>query len=355
MPLIIEGRVPQRWAAKKPGHAVVSIDHYVKRKESVRLGFINNMPDAALEDTEIQFFDLLDDASGDALVFLKLYSLTGVPRADRGLRHVDEFYLGLEELWNDRLDGVIVTGTEPRQPDLRQEAYWGAMGEVMDWAEQHTVSTVLSCLAAHAAVLHFDGIPRHRLPDKQFGVFESARASEHPLTRRAIPLFRFPHSRWNEVQANALTACGYEILTESAQAGVDVFVKQRKNSLFVHFQGHPEYQAETLLKEYRRDVKRFLRGERETYPTMPHGYFAAAATKVLAGFQQAALANRREEQMLSFPETAMEKLQNTWRSSATCIYRNWLNYVLTRKTETAHFAPLTGSFAQVQRKRSAVL
>ena len=66
---------------------------------------------------------------------------------------------------------------------------------------------------------------------------------------------QIPHSRWNEVRADALTACGYEILTQSAEAGVDLFVKKKKDSLFVHFQGHPEYSVRTLLKEYRRDIK----------------------------------------------------------------------------------------------------
>ena len=47
---------------------------------------------------------------------------------------------------------------------------------------------------------------------------------------------------------------------------MDSFVKKKKRSLFVHFQGHPEYGAQTLLKEYRRDIKRFLRAERETIP-----------------------------------------------------------------------------------------
>ena len=76
---------------------------------------------------------------------------------------------------------------------------------------------------------------------------------------------QIPHSRWNEVRADALNSCGYEILVQSAQAGVDLFVKKKKDSLFVHFQGHPEYGTRTLLKEYRRDIKRFLRGEREKH------------------------------------------------------------------------------------------
>jgi homoserine O-succinyltransferase/O-acetyltransferase len=356
MPLIIEGgRVPSRWAEKKRSGVIVPIDLYLKRTECVSLALINNMPDAAIEDTELQFFDLLDVASGDALVFLKLYSLTGVPRTDRGQRHLNNFYFGLDDLWENRFDGVIVTGTEPRQPDLRQEPYWSALTNVLDWTERNTVSTVLSCLAAHAGVLHSDGIQRQLLPDKQFGVFESATVSDHPLTRQAAPLLRFPHSRWNELKEKALTACGYEVITKSDQAGVDVFVKQKKKSLFVHFQGHPEYQAETLFKEYRRDIKRFLRGERENYPTMPQGYFDQATAQMLADFQRTAFADRREEHLALFPESVAKTLQKTWQSSATCMYRNWLQYVLAKKAEASQFAPVTDSYGAGERKRSAVL
>src|SRR5580700_7955505 len=324
MPLIIEGgRVPSRWAEKKRSSVVVPIDRYVKRAECVSLALINNMPDAALEDTELQFFDLLDIASGDIPVLLKLCSLTEVPRADRGRRHLNDFYFGLEELWNNRFDAIIVTGTEPRQADLRQEPYWSALANVLDWAERNTVSTVLSCLAAHAGVLHSDGIQRHRLPDKQFGVFEFAKMVEHELLA-GIEQVRFPHSRWNEVRADALMACGYTVLTQSVEGGVDSFVKKKKRSLFVHFQGHPEYGAETLLKEYRRDIKRFLRRERETYPSMPTGYFDSQTARLMTEFRDVVLSDRREELMEGFPEgTLVSSLQNTWHCSAMSIYRNW--------------------------------
>ena len=105
MPLIIEGRVPSRWA-EKAGSRAISIDRYMKRAECVNLAFINNMPDAALEDTELQFFELLDIASGDVPVIVKLYSLTGVPRTDRGQRHLNQFYFELDELWKSRFDGI---------------------------------------------------------------------------------------------------------------------------------------------------------------------------------------------------------------------------------------------------------
>jgi len=309
--------------------------------QPIRVALVNNMPDAALEDTELQFFDLLDAASGDVPVVVKLYSLSGVPRTERGLRRLNSFYYDLEALWNSQSNALIMTGTEPQQPSLRQEPYWSNLTKVLDWAEGNTSSTVLSCLAAHAGVLHSDGIERHRLIDKRFGVFEFPQAANHELMHGVRGSIRFPHSRWNEVRADALESCGYTLLTQSAEAGVDCFVKRKKKSLFVHFQGHPEYQAETLFKEYRRDVRRFLRQERETYPTAPVGYFGQEATEVLVAFQQKAMASRNEEVMGDFPEKQLTgSLRDLWRASAAGFYRNWLQMIAEKKTGILSFAPL---------------
>jgi homoserine O-succinyltransferase len=351
MPLMIEGRVPSRWAERAKSRSVVSIDTYARSAECLSLALINNMPDPALEDTELQFFELLDIASGEVPVYLKLYSLTGVPRADSGQRHLNRFYFDFDDLWHSRLDGVLVTGTEPHCDNLRDEPYWRLLADVFDWAERSTSSTILSCLAAHASVLHFDGIKRHRLPDKQFGVFESHKNCDHLLTSQAAERLHFPHSRWNEVRAEELTAAGYVVLTESKQAGVDLFVRKTRTSMFVHFQGHPEYGAQTLLKEYRRDIKRFLRGERDTYPSTPQGYFEEAASQPLKRFRERALSERREQVIEFFPESVVSCLQNTWQASATCMYRSWLRFLASRKAETARSA----SFARGGPSRSACL
>jgi homoserine O-succinyltransferase len=342
MPLTIGGgSVPPFWMGKKRARPAASVDGYGTSAECVEIALINNMPDAALEDTEMQFFELLEAAGGDIRMRVKLYSLPNLPRGDRGHQHLRSFYFGIDDLLNSRFDGVIVTGTEPRQPELRNEPYWPALVEVLDWAEHNTCSTILSCLAAHASVLHGDAIDRCRLSDKQFGVFDFAKAANHPLTGGIGEPLRFPHSRWNEVQADALAACGYLVLSHSAQGGVDTFVKKRTHSLFVHFQGHPEYGAQTLLKEYRRDIKRFLRQERDTYPSMPKGYFDAAAAKLLTDFRELAVADRREEIIAGFPASLTGTLQNTWRSSARAVYRNWLHYIVSKKAETSAFAVLT--------------
>ncbi|MGA8274104.1 MAG: homoserine O-succinyltransferase [Candidatus Sulfotelmatobacter sp.] len=354
MPLIFEdGRVPPRWAQQRNRRPSVSTN--VGPRKYLNLALINNMPDAALEDTEVQFFDLLDDASGGVPIYLKLYSLPGVPRTERGQSHLDNFYYKFEDLWQNQFDGVIVTGTEPRQPNLKDEPYWRVLTEVFDWAERSTASTVLSCLAAHAGVLYSDGIPRHGLPDKQFGVFESEKTHNHALMNRTPERVRFPHSRWNEVREDELTSAGYVVLTKSADAGVDVFVKKKRESLFVHFQGHPEYGVQTLFKEYRRDIKRFLNRERETYPSLPQGYFDEPAAHLLGEFQKQATLDRRVEVMSSFPEEKIiGGLQDGWHSTAKCVYRNWLQYLLANRANAPLFTTMATGCVGSQGKRSAI-
>jgi homoserine O-succinyltransferase/O-acetyltransferase len=356
MSLIIEGgRVPPRWAARKR-QPLSSLEDCATGANCVRIAFVNNMPDAALEDTEMQFFQLLEAAAGDVPVCVKLHSLSGIPRGERGQEYLANFYFSTDDLFDYRFDAMIMTGTEPRQSNLRNEPYWPVLANVLDWAETNTVSTILSCLAAHAGVLHSDGIRRQPLRDKQFGVFSFGKSGNHPLIRDTDSGIRFPHSRWNEVGADALKACGYTVLTRSVESGVDSFVKWKRRSLFVHFQGHPEYDAHTLLKEYRRDIKRFTRGERETYPTMPAGYFDAASTKLVGEFRDVVLSNRREDLMDGFPETALAaKLEKTWHAPATTIYRNWLSFVLMNKKDCSAFPAMAIVRREhTERKRSAL-
>ena len=110
-----------------------------------------------------------------------------------------------------------------------------SLTRVVDWAGENTVSTI-SCLAAHAAVLHLDGIARRPLPKKLFGVFEEEIAEEHKLTA-GLSEVTAPHSRWNELRERDLAAKGYSVLTRSDEAGVGLFAKDN-NSLFLFVQGH---------------------------------------------------------------------------------------------------------------------
>jgi homoserine O-succinyltransferase/O-acetyltransferase len=333
------GRVPsllKKWATPESAKNS-SLDN-----SPLRIALVNNMPDAALEDTEVQFAELLSAAAEGTTISLTLGSLPNLPRGEFGLEHLRNFYFGMEALQGSRFDGMIVTGTEPKKPDLREEPYWPGFVKLLQWAENNTASTVLSCLAAHAGVMASDGIARTPFADKKFGVFEHARVARHALTEGLEGAIQIPHSRWNDVKAETLRAHGYEILTQSPDAGADLFVKQRKDSLFVHFQGHPEYSTPTLLKEYRRDIKRFLRRERPTFPTAPHGYFDARAIEQLRQFQALAENDAREEVWEHFPEAPVAgSVENTWRSSAVRIYRNWLQYLREKKAESSTLSSAT--------------
>ena len=304
-------------------------------KDCIEIAIINNMPDGALKSTERQFLGLLDAAAGSLAVRVTFYGLPQVSRSDSGRHHVDALYSNIQDLWDHPLNGLIVTGAEPRTPNLADEPYWTDLTEVLEWAEQNTHSTVWSCLAAHAAVLHLDGIQRHRLKHKQFGLFPCVQASDHPLSRGIPARMIMPHSRWNELVEADLNECGYYVLTRSEQAGVDAFVKQRK-SLFIFFQGHPEYEANTLLLQYRRDIGRYLRGEVETYPLMPQSYFDRRTVDALAALRRRALSARREDLLEDFPSALAEKnLQNKWRSAAVGIYQNWLAHLADCKRQLA--------------------
>ncbi len=299
----------------------------------VTIGLINNMPDAALEATERQFIDLIRASARTTVVRLLLFAIAEVPRGEVARRAMAGRYRGLGELWDSRLDGLVVTGTEPLAKNLKDEPYWGALSDVVDWARGHTASTIWSCLAAHAAVLHSDGIERRPFEQKLSGVFACRPGAPHPMLRGAALPLLVPHSRCNDVPEAALKDSGYRILSRAADAGVDMFARQDR-SFHLFLQGHPEYEPDTLLREYRRDVGRYLRGEREHYPAAPQNYFDDAAAALADEFRKRALAEHRAELIRAFPKRTLEThLAAAWRGTAIAIYQNWFDYLRGRKAE----------------------
>lgn len=310
---------------------------------AIEIGIVNNMPDAALELTERQFIGLLAAASGKMQVRVRLFALPQIGRGEFARRRLLSDYAEIERLWDSKLDGLIVTGMEPAAGAMSDEPYWRVFTEVIDWAERHTTSSIWSCLAAHAVVLHRDGIERQTLATKCFGVYDCVKETDHPLLAGGTARSLVPHSRWNDVPADALVAAGYDILTRSPDMGADMFAK-RGRSLFVLLQGHPEYDPTTLLREYRRDVGRFLRRECEGYPAPPRHYLDAASERSLEAFRRRALSTRNPELLEGFPAAAIvERLEHSWHASALRLYRNWLACLAARRERALHEAAATGA------------
>lgn len=295
------------------------------RPDALEIGLVNNMPDTALQATERQFAGLIDRASGERPVRLHLFALPGVTRGPEAARMLADRYASTESLSGTPLDALIVTGCEPRAPVLTDEPFWPDFARLVDWAAANTVSTFWSCLAAHAAVLHRDGIGRHRLPDKRTGLYRCDIVRPHPLLAGVSGALVVPHSRWNDLREAELEAGGYTVLTRSREAGVDLFVKD-VGSLSVFFQGHPEYEPDSIAREYRRDVARFLRGERDDYPGMPHRYFDPATESVLQEVRRRALADRRGVGLKDLPRdmALREDLAGQWQASLVPVFSRWL-------------------------------
>lgn len=300
--------------------------------ESIVVGLVNNMPDTALTATVRQFASLLAGAAGPLPVRLRVTYLAEVPRTTQASEYIAGNYWPLDRILDEIPDALIVTGTEPCAATLEEEPYWGHLVQLLSWAQEHVASSIWSCLAAHAAVQALNGIRRSRLSVKRFGVFEHTPLSYLPLLSGVTAPLLTPHSRWNELSVEELRSAGYTIASASSETGADVFVRQER-SLLVGLQGHPEYEDTTLLKEYRRDVGRFLRGEQDLWPAQPEGYFQAEALQILEAFRRRAEPAREPALLDEFPTDALAgTLRARWRPAALRIYRNWLSHLAdTRK------------------------
>jgi homoserine O-succinyltransferase/O-acetyltransferase len=298
----------------------------------VTVALVNNMPDSAFVDTEDQFRRATARPQGGG-VDLALYTITDIPRSHEIASVIDSRYRGLDDLWANPPDALIVTGTEPTQVEMVYEPYWPYLAHLLEWAAAVVPTVLLSCLASHASILLFDGIERVPRPRKCSGVFHgSVTDPDDPLAVGLPHQVAMPHSRVNEVPEAALLDAGYRIVVGGADspAGWAVAARECGNSLFVLCQGHPEYSTLSLLREYRRDVRRFLFGRGTLpYPCLPEGYLSPLAVRRLDRFATRACRSRVDPRELwaEFPyHEVAGGVQNTWADSSTALYTNWIRY-----------------------------
>jgi homoserine O-succinyltransferase/O-acetyltransferase len=298
----------------------------------IRIALVNNMPDAAFVDTEHQFQRAILAGGQSQPIEVGLYTMPGLSRDARVAGEIRSRYNGLDELWASNPDALIITGTEPVQTQLQYEPYWPDLSQLIQWATENVPTTLLSCLAAHASLLIFDGLERQPLPAKCSGVFEGA--VEPPagaLANGLPPVVPVPHSRVNDIPEALLVDAGYSIVIGSGDSGAGWSVASRVQgaSTFVLCQGHLEYSTESLLREYRRDLRRFLfsRGA-VAYPNIPSGYLTPSVVDRLEQLKSELSAGQDADPLAryeSFPYAEIEAtLTNRWEQSSAIFYRSWL-------------------------------
>jgi homoserine O-succinyltransferase len=286
----------------------------------LEIGLVNDMPDDKLRGAELQFASLLKAAAGALEVRLHLFSTGLAARGPAARARMEGFYADTAALPQARLDALIVSGESPGLPAL------------VEWTQEGVISALFSCQAAHAAVLHLDGIEPAALPQKLSGVFASERVAEDALLFGLPAVHAVPHSRRHGLAEADLRARGYRVLTRVPYGDPDLFAKPGR-SLTLFLQGRPEYGAAALAREFLQDTASFLRGESGERPAMPENYFDRATEEILHDLAGHAV----DAAILPRYRALLDKaipLQD-WRGSAVRLFANWLTLVAAEKTRRA--------------------
>jgi len=330
MPLVAHSDLPTFAELRERGHEMLSLDRAVHQDiRELHIGFLNMMPDAALQATERQFIRLVGSCNRIAQFFVYPFSLPQLSRSAETQSYIDQYYSSFDELREQGLDALIITGANVANPHLEREAFWEPLIDVVSWAEDNVTSILCSCLATHALLKHLHGIERNPLPSKRWGVYSHRTGiQQHPLLREINTRFDAPHSRYNDISRTQLEAAGLTVLAESPDGGVHMAISQDQFRV-IYFQGHPEYDYNSLLKEYKREVMRFLAGELQAPPSVPEHYFGAEAAQIAAAYVDNAKSTMQKGLPApDFDELAFEPLlDNTWGDTAKAIINNWLGLV----------------------------
>lgn len=283
MPVSVPQGLPAEKQLKKDG-LLLSTE---KEGRALKVLVLNLMP-TKLE-TELQLARLLGRTP--LPVKMELLGVHRMPRHTSAV-HMQRFYQSFEAVEEQYYDGLILTGTPVERMPFEQVEYWPELCRILRWSITHAGSTMHICWSAQAGLYYHYGIEKQVLPQKLSGIFShTVCAPENPLMAGFDDVFTAPHSRYSAVETAGIRAVPeLEILAESREAGVYAIWVQKRRQLFVL--GHPEYDRDSLQKEYLRD----LTADRGLRP--PEHCF--------------------KEGDLNHP------LPCTWRSGATLLFANWL-------------------------------
>lgn len=336
MPLVAFTNLPTFKRLLDEYHDVLPLNKAKQQDiRELHVGLLNMMPDASLKATERQFMRLVGDCNQIVQFYVHLFTIPSIKRSEETQHWIDEHYEDFDSIKQHGLDALIISGANPVTSSLEQESFWPMLTEVIDWASENVTSTLCACLATHAVVQYLYNIRRKPLKDKMWGVFVHRLSNEsHPLTRHMNTRFDVPHSRFNQITRTQLDEKGVVTLAESEQAGVHLAVSPDGFRL-VFFQGHPEYDYLSLLKEYKREIDSWYHGQRDDYPPFPLNYFSSEVKLRLTLYAEQIKHSRQNEgERPEWPEKwLLERLDNTWRDTALSIFNNWLGvvYQLTNK------------------------
>lgn len=214
--------------------------------------------------------------------------------------HMDKFYKVFDDIKSNRYDGMIITGAPVEHLEFEEVDYWDELCRIMEWSKKNVYSTFHICWGAQAGLYYHYGIKKHKLDEKMFGIFPHYSLDiTHPLMRGLDDEYYVPHSRHTDINRQDIAQIKQlQIISYSDIAGVHIVSDMDCRQFFVT--GHSEYDRDTLAKEYFRDKNKGIEIK------IPYNYFP-----------------NDDENLVPIM---------SWKSSASLLFSNWLNYFVYQKT-----------------------
>lgn len=309
MPINIPDYLPAKQALEAENIFVISQQRASSQDiRPLEILILNLMPDKL--ETERQLLRMLSNTP--LQVNIELMQTATRRSTHTPQEHLLKFYKTFEQLKDRFFDGMIITGAPVEQMEFEQVSYWKELCEIMEWSKYHVHSTLHICWGAQAALHYHYGLQKTLLPQKMFGVFP------HTLEDKSIPLLRgfdevyqMPHSRHTQIRESEIRSVeGLYVLSSSPIAGANIVSNHNGRQIFIF--GHSEYEADTLAKEYFRDLAK------SEEISLPYHYFPN--------------------------DDPTQTPIRTWRSHAYLFYSNWLNYYVYQSTPYELCSPNTNSY-----------
>lgn len=257
---------------------------------SLVIAVLNLMPAKII--TETQILRLLCHSKYEITVIF-LHAKTHISK-NTSIDHLSKFYKTFDDIKNDKIDGLIITGAPVESFKFENVDYWEELTKIMKWSKTHVNSTMHICWAAQAALYYRYGIQKYPLKEKLTGIFKHDIINKNDnLLKDFEDNFLAPHSRHTKTRKrDIINSDKLEILSESSEAGLYIIKEINGNNIYVT--GHSEYDSLTLKNEYERDIIK------NSHSSIPKNYFP-------------------NDDPSRAPLT-------TWTKHANLLFTNWITY-----------------------------
>ena len=297
MPIKVQSNLPAIKILENENIFVMPEDRAMTQDiRPLKIVILNLMPTKIV--TETQLLRLLGNTP--LQVDIELLQMATHKSKNTSKRHLTTFYKTFDEIKDQRFDGMIITGAPVELMKFEEVDYWDELCQIMDWSKRNVYSTFHICWGAQAGLYHRYGIDKFEFGGKLSGVFEHKILNPlHPLLRGFDDTFMIPHSRYTGVHSeDILKQPKLEILAAGDKAGVSIVCKRSGREFYIL--GHAEYDRETLANEYFRDINKGMDIR------IPENYFP--------------------------DDDPTNQPMMVWRSYASLLFSNWLNYYVYQKT-----------------------